>query len=91
MQMHRVLRHRTWLASIGGIILLASLLFFVEGVHSIVIGFSPAAQNSSVNFAVFGGTVFVAVSALGVVVGGFLARWKRTLRCAACNYVSDAR
>ena len=89
MQGSRRFRHRPWLVAIGTVVLLISILVFAEGVYSIAVGLSPAAQNWSVNFAVFGGTVFLAISTPGLVVGTLLLRWRRTWKCSICGLSSD--
>jgi hypothetical protein len=88
-QATRVFRHRTWLVVIGVALLLISSLVAGGGVYSVVVGLSPAAQNSSVNFAVFGGSVFLGISIPGLVAGVLLLRWRRVWKCGLCGSTSD--
>src|SRR4051794_40380067 len=87
-QTTRVFRYRTWLVVVGLVLVLISSLVAAAGAYSVAHGLSPAAQNASVNFAVFGGGVFLVISIPGLVGGVFLLRWRRAWTCGICGSTS---
>jgi hypothetical protein len=90
METSRRFKHRPSLVAFGALVLLISSLVFADGAYSIALGLSPEAKNWSVNFASFGGVVFLLVSIPGLVVGVRLLRKRRVLKCGGCGFTSDA-
>lgn len=78
-------RHGSAVVAVGAVLLFLSLLLAAEGAFALMHGVAAAAHREGPDFGVFGGSVLLVASVVGLAGSGFLLRGRRTGRCQDCG------
>jgi hypothetical protein len=89
MQRRWTFRHRTWLVVTGAVALCFSLAIAAAGLSGLAHGLANVGHREGPDFSVFGGSVLLVVSLVGLVISGLVLRGRRVWRCETCGVAAE--